>query len=55
MDRRAAQFGHDVVGLLVDLDNPSAEKLYERLGFRTVGEKDFFGHRMKHKQKNVLR
>ena len=54
MDRRAAQLGHDVVGLLVDLDNPSAEKLYERLGFRTVGEKDFFGHRMKHKQKNVL-
>lgn len=54
MDRRAAQLGHDVVGLLVDLDNPSAEKLYERLGFWTVGEKDFFGHRMKHKQKNVL-
>lgn len=53
MDRRAAELGFDVVGLLVDLDNPAAERLYERLGFRTVGEKDFFGHRMKHKQKSL--
>ena len=53
MDRKAAEEGFDVVGLLVDLDNTSAERLYERLGFRTVGEKDFFGHRMKHKQKRL--
>ena len=53
MDRRAAELGFDVAGLLVDLDNPAAERLYERLGFRTVGEKDFFGHRMKHKQKSL--
>ena len=30
MGKRAAQLGHDVAGLLVDLDNPSAEKLYSR-------------------------
>ena len=54
MDRRAAGLGFRVAGLLVDFDNPSAEKLYERLGFRTVGEKNFLGHRMKHKQKNLM-
>lgn len=53
MGKRAAQLGHDVAGLLVDLDNPSAEKLYSRLGFMTVGEKDFFGHSMKHMQKRL--
>ena len=53
MSERARSMGYPVAGLLVDFDNPSAEKLYTRLGFRTVGGKDFFGHSMKHMQKNL--
>lgn len=50
MISRAAGLGHTTVGLLVDEDNPRAEKLYARLGFRTVGRVDFLGHPMKHMQ-----
>lgn len=50
MVARAAGLGHATVGLLVDDDNPRAEKLYARLGFRTVGKVDFLGHMMKHMQ-----
>lgn len=42
--------GYDCVGLIVDYDNPKAEKLYSSLGFERVGTKDFFGHRMWHLQ-----
>ncbi len=45
---RAVSLGHKVAGLIVDLDNPRAEALYTRLGFRYQGNKDFFGHPMKH-------
>ena len=46
--RRAASLGHKVAGLIVDEDKPQAESLYERLGFRYLDDKDFFGHKMKH-------
>lgn len=39
-----------VLGLLVDEDNPHAKRLYERLGFRVVGEKSLFGKRHEHMQ-----
>lgn len=45
---RAAEQGHSRVGLIVDVDKPEAEALYERLGFRYLDDKDFFGHKMKH-------
>ena len=45
---RAAEQGHSRVGLIVDVDKPDAEALYERLGFRYLDDKDFFGHKMKH-------
>lgn len=45
---RARTLGHKVVGLIVDKDKPQAEALYVRLGFKHAGEKDFFGHAMKH-------
>ena len=45
---RAASLGHKVAGLLVDVDNPRAEALYSRLGFKYVDDKDFFGHPMRH-------
>ena len=50
---RAANLGHDVVGLIVDIDKPQAEALYTRLGFRHVGYRDFFGHQMKHMIKDL--
>ena len=43
--------GHERVGLIVDFDNPQAEKLYASLGFERVGTKLFFGHKMRHLQK----
>lgn len=45
---RAANQGHKQVGLIVDVDKPEAEALYERLGFSYLDDKDFFGHKMKH-------
>lgn len=53
MMKRAADRGFSVVGLIVDEDKPKAEALYLRLGFHTVGYKDFLGHRMKHMQKTL--
>lgn len=37
-------------GLLVDKDNPKAEALYRRLGFRPAGERPFAGVIMNHLQ-----
>ena len=36
------------LGLLVDFENPKAERLYKSLGFERVEEKDFLGHKMWH-------
>lgn len=47
---KASGQGFGKAGLIVDIDNPKAEALYLRLGFRYVGYRDFFGHRMKHMQ-----
>ena len=43
--------GHERVGLIVDYDNPRAERLYSSVGFQRVGERLFFGHRMWHLQR----
>lgn len=50
---RAARLGFPCIGLLVDFDNPQAEKLYTRLGFHRVGETPFLGHSMYHMQKSL--
>ena len=50
---RASDEGFKVAGLIVDEDKPKAEALYLRLGFKTVGFRDFLGHRMKHMQINL--
>ncbi len=42
--------GYPILGLIVDVDNPTAERLYTSLGFRALNYMDFFGHRMKHMQ-----
>ncbi|WP_353722222.1 N-acetyltransferase [Dyadobacter sp. 676] len=40
--------GHMRAGLIVDKVNPAARRLYERLQFRVIGEKDFMGHQYFH-------
>lgn len=50
--QKAFSEGHERVGLIVDYDNPQAEKLYTSLGFRRVATKLFFGHRMWHLQRS---
>ncbi|MGA9638654.1 GNAT family N-acetyltransferase [Flavobacterium sp.] len=41
----------EILGLLVDENNPKAEKLYLNLGFELVGTKVFIGKKMKHLQR----
>ena len=41
---------HQRIGLIVDLTNPKAEKLYTSIGFKHIGYKTFFTHKMKHLQ-----
>ena len=48
---RAFAQGHQRVGLIVDKENPEAERLYASLGFKRVGVKPFFGHQMWHLQR----
>jgi ribosomal protein S18 acetylase RimI-like enzyme len=45
--------GHARVGLIVEEENDTAEKLYTALGFERVGTKLFFGHTMKHLQRHA--
>ena len=46
MTAKAHAEGHADVALIVDQDNPEAERLYARLGFERVGIRMFFGHTM---------
>ena len=46
----AVEAGYERVGLIVDFENPRAERLYTSLGFSRVGEKSFLGHPMWHLQ-----
>jgi len=50
MRDHAFALGFPRVGLLVDIENPDAERLYRSLGFEYVDNKVFFGHPMKHLQ-----
>ncbi len=44
----ASEKYHKPLGLLVDFENPKAERLYKSLGFERVEEKNFLGHKMWH-------
>lgn len=44
----ALKLGFHRVGLIVDTENPSAKKLYEKLDFQEGGKKDFMGHQYFH-------
>lgn len=48
--QQASEQGHKTFGLLVDFENPDAERLYASIGFKQVGVRPFFGHQMKHMQ-----
>ena len=47
---KASRLNHKKVGLLVDLENPLAKKLYERLGFKSKGLKTLMGGKYEHMQ-----
>ena len=48
--QKAIAEGHERVGLIVDIDNPHAKRLYTALGFKSVGSRLFFEHQMEHLQ-----
>ncbi len=50
---RAFAAGYGRVGLIVDFDNPNAERLYTAIGFERVGTKRFLGHQMWHMQRKT--
>ena len=50
---RAFAEGYERVGLIVDCDNPKAERLYTSIGFERVGRREFFGHNMWHLQLEI--
>lgn len=43
----------DAIGLSVDKQNPKARKLYERHGFKVVGQRTISGHLYDHMQKKI--
>ena len=45
---KALAEGHKQLGLIVDFDNPTAERLYTKLGFHRVGTRIFADHKMWH-------
>jgi DNA-3-methyladenine glycosylase I len=53
--QQAGQSGFQSAGLLVDKNNPKAEKLYLSLGFQYVEDASWAGHAMKHLMRSVPR
>lgn len=47
----AFALNNSCVGLIVDCENPDAEKLYASLGFKRINTKPFFDHQMWHLQR----
>lgn len=48
MIQNAKEKGFNKVGLLVDVGNPSAKKLYERIGFKVIKIKNLMGGQYEH-------
>lgn len=46
----AKNTGNDKIGLSVDVNNPKAKKLYQKMGYQTVGERMISGHLYEHMQ-----
>lgn len=45
---------HSHLGLLVDTENPKAKRLYERLDFKVVNNKNLSGQKYEHLQKKLF-
>lgn len=45
--------GKNKIGLNVDVGNPKAEKLYTKMGFKTIGNMVISGHDYHHMQKDI--
>lgn len=52
-EKLALEKKHSHIGLLVDLENPKAKRLYERLGFKAVNSVSLGGHHFEHLQKKI--
>jgi ribosomal protein S18 acetylase RimI-like enzyme len=50
---QARKFGRDRIGLLVDIENSGAKRLYERLEFRTQGRRQIAGDEYFHMIRNL--
>lgn len=48
--QQAKEKGHSHIGLLVEMGNPHAKRLYERIGFTVVGEKALGNSQYEHMQ-----
>ena len=53
LPKLAKKANRSVIGLSVDEKNPKAKKLYERHGFKVVGQRMISGHLYDHMQKNI--
>ncbi len=51
--QKAIHMGLPATGLLVDKNNPNAEKLYQKMGFKYVNDTVWASHPMKHLQKKA--
>ncbi|MDT1957055.1 GNAT family N-acetyltransferase [Carnobacterium divergens] len=51
----ALEDGQKVIGLNCDQQNPQAQKLYERMGFKKNGEVTISGHLYNHMQKEITK
>lgn len=47
---KAKEEGHSHIGLLVEMGNPNAKRLYERIGFLVVGKKSLGNSQYEHMQ-----
>jgi len=52
-DAKAKKLGINSLGLLVDRNNPDAERLYRKVGFEYVNDREWGGHILKHMQRKV--
>lgn len=53
LPKLAEKANRKVIGLSVDEKNPKAKKLYERHGFKVVGQRMISGHLYDHMQKEI--
>ncbi|WP_057735801.1 GNAT family N-acetyltransferase [Liquorilactobacillus uvarum] len=53
LSERALKSNKSCIGLSVDLQNPLAEKLYSRIGYKKVGTTTISGHKYHHMQLEI--